>query len=382
MFGGHPLLTYSIAAGLQAQSVGRVIVSTDDEEIASIGREYGAEVPFLRPAELAGDETPDFPVFEHLLRELEAIEGYSPGLIVQLRPTSPLRPPDCIDRAVTMMASEPSVDSVRGVVPAGQNPYKMWRLDDDGLMSPLLESDLEEPFNQPRQILPATYWQTGHIDVVHRDTVLEKGSMTGDRVRGLVLDPVYAVDIDNEQDWRMAEQTLRDIRLPIVQPERAQRRFPERVELLVLDFDGTLTDDRVWVNSEGDEMVAAHRGDGLGLSILQQQGVNIQIVSKETHPVVAARASKLNIPVIQGAEDKATIVEGLLAEKGVKKERVVYLGNDVNDLPCFPLVGYAVAVADAHPSVINQADLVLSRPGGRGAVRELCDLILAKMEKI
>ena len=89
--------------------------------------------------------------------------------------------------------------------------------------------------------------------------------MTGDTVRGLVLDPAYTVDIDNEQDWRIAEQALSEIRQPVVRPERTHRAFPERVDLLVLDFDGTLTDDRVWVNSEGDEMVAAHRGDGLGL---------------------------------------------------------------------------------------------------------------------
>ena len=382
MFGRHPLLAYSIAAGLQAKSVSRVIVSTEDEEIARISREYGADVPFLRPPELAEDDTLDYPVFEHLVRELDAAEGYRPELIVQLRPTSPLRPPDCVDRAIALMTSGQQTDSVRGVVPSGQNPYKMWRLEDDGFMNPLLESSLDEPYNQPRQELPPTYWQTGHIDVIHRDTLLEKVSMTGESVRGLVLDAAYAVDIDNERDWRIAEQALRDIRLPIVQPERAHRSFPERVELLVLDFDGTLTDDRVWVNSEGDEMVAAHRGDGLGLSFLQQHGVSIQIVSKETHPVVAARARKLDIPVIQGADDKATAIENLLASTGVGKENVVYLGNDVNDLPCFPLVGFAAAVADAHPSVRSQADLVLSLPGGRGAVRELCDLILVNMEKI
>ena len=98
--------------------------------------------------------------------------------------------------------------------------------------------------------------------------------------------------------------------------------------------------------------------------------------------MVAARARKLDIPVIQGANDKATIIKRVLAEKGVAKENAVYLGNDVNDLPCFPLVGFAAVVADAHPSVRSQADLVLSLPGGRGAVREMCDLILASMEQI
>ena len=101
-FAGHPLLTYSIAAGLQASLVDRVIVSTDDEETAEIARQYGAEVPFLRPAELALDSTPDLPVFEHALSWLEREEAYVPEWIVQLRPTTPVRPPDCVDRGISI----------------------------------------------------------------------------------------------------------------------------------------------------------------------------------------------------------------------------------------------------------------------------------------
>src|SRR5512134_3581554 len=99
-FAGSPLIAWSIAAGLQANSVSRVIVSTDDEEIASVAREYGAEAPFMRPSDLAQDRTTDLPVFEHALKWLEDIEGYKPDIVIQLRPTSPLRPKDCVDSAV------------------------------------------------------------------------------------------------------------------------------------------------------------------------------------------------------------------------------------------------------------------------------------------
>ena len=106
----------------------RVVVSTDDEEIASVARECGAEVPFLRPAELAQDNSLDLPVFEHALKWLKENEGYRPDVVVQLRPTSPIRPCDCVDNAISILLEHPRADCVRGVVPAGQNPHKMWRI--------------------------------------------------------------------------------------------------------------------------------------------------------------------------------------------------------------------------------------------------------------
>ena len=122
-FAGYPLIAWSIAAGLQAKSVSRVIVSTDDDEIAAVARELGAETPFLRPAEFAQDRTTDLPVFEHALKWLEDIEGYKPEIVVQLRPTSPIRPRDCVDTAVSILSQHLDADSVRGVVPAAQNPH-------------------------------------------------------------------------------------------------------------------------------------------------------------------------------------------------------------------------------------------------------------------
>ena len=141
LFAGHPLIAFSIAAGRQSPPVTRVIVSTEDEEIAGVARACGAETPFLRPADLAQDDTPDLPVFEHALRWLADHEGYHPEVVIQLRPTSPIRPRDCVARAVETLLAHPEADSVRGVVPSGQNPYKMWRLSDDGRLRPLLPDE-------------------------------------------------------------------------------------------------------------------------------------------------------------------------------------------------------------------------------------------------
>ncbi len=374
---GYPLLAYSIAAAQQSRQVTRTIVSTDDDEIACTGQSFGAEAPFLRPEEFSRDDTTDLPVFTHALHWLKEKEGYQPDVVVQLRPTSPLRPPDCVDQALQILLEHPEADSMRGVIPSGQNPYKMWRMDDQGHMSPLLAfPGVDEPYNAPRQALPQTYWQTGHIDAIRVSTILKKNSLSGDVILPLHMDPRYAIDIDTLRDWQLAEWIISQGDLPMVHPGSSKRPLPPKVDLLVLDFDGVMTDDRVWVDQDGHEMVAANRRDGLGIGMLHKAGIPMVVLSTETNPVVAARCQKLNLPVIQGLSDKSTTLKRLILERQLDPAHVVYLGNDVNDLSCFPLVGCAVVVADAHPDVIPQADVVLSRPGGRGAVRELCDRIL------
>jgi N-acylneuraminate cytidylyltransferase len=377
-FAGHPLLAYSVAAGLEASSVDRVIVSTEDEETARISKAYGAEVPFMRPNELALDSTPDLPVFRHALAWLAEREGYHADIIVQLRPTTPLRPPGSIDRGVTMLRQHPEADSVRAVVPSGQNPFKMWRITEEGRMESLLESGITEAYNRPRQELPPTYWQTGHVDIFWRSTLIEKNSMTGDHILPLMMDPSYTVDIDTELDWERAEWHLVRGDLDIVRPGKLSRPLPEKVELVVLDFDGVMTDNRVWTDAEGRESVAANRGDGWGLARLRERGIRVVVLSTEVNPVVAARCRKLNLEVFQGVEEKAEVLRGLLQGEGISPENTLYLGNDVNDVPCFSIVSCALVVADAHPDARQKADLVLQRKGGHGAVRELSDILLRR----
>ncbi len=377
LLAGHPLIAYSIAAARQSRLVTRTIVSTDDDEIACTGQSYGAEAPFLRPEEFARDDTTDLPVFTHALRWLKEKEGYQPDVVIQLRPTSPLRPPDCIDQAVQILLDHPDADSVRGVIPSSQNPYKMWRVDDQGRMTPLLTlPSVVEPYNAPRQALPKTYWQTGHIDAIRVATILKKDSLTGAVIFPLLIDPRYAIDIDTPRDWQRAEWIIGQGDLPMVLPGGSKRLLPQQVDLLVLDFDGVMTDDRVWVDQDGHESVAANRRDGLGISMLHKAGIPMVVLSTESNPVVTARCQKLNLPVIQDLTDKGAALKRLIQERQLDPAHVIYLGNDVNDLSCFPLVGFAVVVADAHPDVIPQADLVLAHPGGHGAVRELCDCIL------
>ena len=207
-FAGYPLIAYSISVGLTAENISRVIVSTDDEEVAAISRDYGAEVPFIRPESFSRDDTPDLPVFQHALDWLKSNEGYQPEIVVQLRPTSPFRRTEHINQAVWRLLEHPDADSIRTVCTPFQNPYKMWRIDANGFMQPIITSEFAEAYNLPRQSLPEVYWQTGYVDAAWTGTILGKNSMTGERILPLVIGAEEWIDIDSPDDWRRAERLL------------------------------------------------------------------------------------------------------------------------------------------------------------------------------
>jgi 3-deoxy-D-manno-octulosonate 8-phosphate phosphatase (KDO 8-P phosphatase) len=149
----------------------------------------------------------------------------------------------------------------------------------------------------------------------------------------------------------------------------------ERVGFAVFDFDGVFTDNRVWVNERGEELLAFTRSDGLGLRRLDEVGVRYLIVSMEQNPIVGARAQKLRAECLQGVDDKLPVVREHAERLGVTLEDTAYVGNDINDADCLRAVGVPVVPADAWPEVKPLARWVLSRPGGAGCVREFCDAI-------
>lgn len=148
------------------------------------------------------------------------------------------------------------------------------------------------------------------------------------------------------------------------------------IRVLILDFDGVMTDNRVMVMEDGREGVFCNRSDGLGIGMLRKQGFPIVVISTETNPVVSARCKKLKIPCTQGHEDKLAALKTVLEERGFSLAETAYLGNDVNDLPCLRVVGLPMAVADSYPEILAVAKLVTQRPGGYGAVREVTDMFL------
>ncbi|MFA7707420.1 MAG: HAD hydrolase family protein [Candidatus Pacearchaeota archaeon] len=151
----------------------------------------------------------------------------------------------------------------------------------------------------------------------------------------------------------------------------------KKIKLLVLDFDGTLTDNRVLVNENGQESVFCSREDSLGLELLKNKtDVEVVVLSKEKNKVVQARCKKLKIGCFQGVDEKHDSFLRLIKEKKLDKSRVCFIGNDINDIECIKEAGIGVCVADSYPSVFRFADYVTKKQGGLGAVREVCSLIL------
>lgn len=208
---GHPLIAYSILAAQRSARITRIVVNTDDAAIAEVAVKYGAECPFMRPAELAGDTSTDLEVFMHALRWHQTYEQYRPELVVQLRPTSPLRVEGWIDSAIDQVLSN-QADSLRVITPSPITPYKMWTLNSDThTMQALLSvPGMDEPFNMPRQSLPQTYWQIGTLDVI-KTSVIERGHMSGKHILPFIVDQAYAADIDDLQSFMAAEKKMQQL---------------------------------------------------------------------------------------------------------------------------------------------------------------------------
>jgi CMP-N,N'-diacetyllegionaminic acid synthase len=210
LLGGRPLVAHAVGAGLAASLVERVVCSTDDPEIAEAARQAGAEVPFLRPAELALDTTEDLAVFVHALGWLEQHEGWAPELVVNLRPTSPLRRASHVDEAIRLLCAS-GAESVKSVCLARQHPHKMWLFSGDSeLIEPYLKTGfrLERGPDVPRAELDDIYWQNGVVDVTRREVIVDQRRMIGGRVAGLVTEPADSIDIDSDLDLALAELLL------------------------------------------------------------------------------------------------------------------------------------------------------------------------------
>lgn len=202
---GVPMLAYSIKHALASKYITRVIVSTDSEKYADIARKYGAEIPFLRPEEYATDDALDIDVFYHALTFLKDKEGYVPELVVQLRPTYPIRDIADIDAMVERMLEDKELDSMRCIAPATEIPHKMWFINDDGTLRPVI-SEPFECYNMPRQRLEKSYYQNACIDVIRTSVILEQKSMSGKKIGGYIMDENY--DIDTEEDFFKARERL------------------------------------------------------------------------------------------------------------------------------------------------------------------------------
>ena len=199
-----PSVAFSIEHSLESKLINRTIVSTDNEEIAKVSEEYGAEIPILRSKELAGDHILDFPVFEHMLTYLKEEENYEPEIVVHLRPTSPYRKAEWVDSAINLLVENPSADSVRSVSEPSQHPYRVFEIKNKYLQSVMNERH-PEPYLLRRQELPKMYYYNCVIDVTKPTTIFNKKSMTGDKMLPYIMKSEDSIDIDTPMDLEFAK---------------------------------------------------------------------------------------------------------------------------------------------------------------------------------
>ena len=203
-----PLVAYSIEHSLASKLINRTIVSTDNEEIAKVSKEFGAEIPILRSKFLAGDHILDLPVFEHMLTYLRKQEKYVPEIVVHLRPTSPYRKSEWIDSAIKLLIKNTHADSVRSVSTASQHPYRVFEIKNKFLL-PVMKERHPEPYLLRRQDLPKMYYYNCVIDVTKPNTIFKKHSMTGSKMLPYIMKPEDSIDIDTKIDLEIARILLK-----------------------------------------------------------------------------------------------------------------------------------------------------------------------------
>lgn len=212
LLNNKPLIAYSIEQAMNSKYINEIIVTTDDENIAKVAKTYGANVPYLRPKEISGDLAIDYEFIKFHLDWCEQNGDKMPDLIIQLRPTYPLRKVEILDNCIEkMMSNINHYDSLRTIVPNEKTPYKMYTLSNNGnLLLPLFDEicGIREPFNQPRQILPQTYLHNGYIDIIRVESFLELDSITGKNICPYILPKEEIFDIDTMDDWDRVEKMI------------------------------------------------------------------------------------------------------------------------------------------------------------------------------
>lgn len=368
---GRPLLVHTLEHARRAPSIGRLFVSTDDEEIAAVARSAGAEV-VMRPALLSGDRAASELALLHVLDHLKETERFEPELVVFLQATSPLRGEGDVEEAIATLRRERADSLFSGSVIHGF----AWLQGARGL-APVNYDPVRRPMRQDLQ--ETVLEENGSIYVFRPSVLREHGSRLGGRIAVLRQDPLHSIQVDEPADLETLERLMGDPRDARVPGERDVSLAA--VRLLVLDFDGVLTDNRVRVAEDGRESVVCHRGDGWGIRRLREEGVEVVVLSTETNPVVGARCRKLKVACVQGVEDKGAALRTLARDRGLEAAQVAYVGNDGNDADGLAWAGVSIVVADAEEEVLPLARFVTRRVGGAGAVREVAGWILSARKR-
>ncbi len=360
--GGVPLVARAVASAWQAGGIDRVVVTTDDDDIAATAHEWGAEI-VRRPPSLSGDDASSESALLHALDVLDE-RGEPAATLAFLQATSPFIDAAALADAVRRVRCGEADSAFSAVETYGF----LWGRGQGGATG-INHDPAHRPLRQERE---PHHLETGAFYVCDAEGFRRAGHRFFGRIATVEVSERTAIEIDSPEQLALAR-----VLAPLAAPAEADRID---VDAVVTDFDGVHTDDHVSVDADGVERVRVSRSDGMGVRMLREAGIPLLILSTETDPVVTTRARKLRVDVHQAERDKAGALRTWAAERGVPLARIAYVGNDVNDLPALDIVGWPVAVPDAHPLVAASARVVLERHGGAGAVRDHAERVLRARE--
>ena len=203
---GFPLVAYSIALAKMSESIQRVIVSTDSVEIAEIAEKFGAEVPFMRPADFSGDKSPDYEFVNHALNWLAVHEGSIPEYVIHLRPTTPLRTPEIVDRAVMQFKENQVATSLRSGHKASESPFKWFIKNEKNFFQSIAKGISNEDANAGRQKFPIVYIPDGYVDVIKTEFVVNHEILHGEKM--LAFESPVCYEVDEEEDFMLLEYQI------------------------------------------------------------------------------------------------------------------------------------------------------------------------------
>lgn len=359
--GGLPLVARTVEASLKSVVGASTFVATDSQEIADVAKAAGAQI-IWRTAEISSDTASSESVLLFALEKLEE----KPEYIVFLQCTSPFVSHDHINFILNKIEKS-DYDSMFATV---SNHRFLWKTDDKGIAYGV---NHDGKLRKRRQELEPEFLETGAIYVMKTDTFLaEKTRFCGKVGVCNFDDEILPYEIDSQADLLIA----RGIAATLSSEKYSTKEIIKDVKILISDFDGVFTDDKVYVDQYGNETVRCDRSDGLGIEMLRKKNIPVIVISKERNPVVSARCNKLKIECHQGIDDKVAVIHKIIADRGLSFQNVCYIGNDVNDVPCLSIAGLPVTPNDAKQQAKEKAKLILKAAGGNGAIRELCDILM------
>lgn len=357
---GKPLVYWTVKAACQCQSIDRVYVSTDSEQIRQTVEAFGLDKVTVigRSAETASDTASTESAM------LEFARQYSFDHIALIQATSPLLRGEDLDGGFALYES-PDCDSVLSVV----RQYRfLWKTDEQGIASPANY----DVFHRPRrQEFDGYLMENGAFYITSRQRLLDSENRVSGNIKAYEMAEETAYEIDEPSDWVVIEQLLKR--------QNAAEKNKPNIRMLLTDCDGCLTDGGMYYSERGDELKKFNTKDGMAFAMLRKQGIVTGIVTGESVELNRRRAEKLQLDEIHlGISDKLSVVEEIARRRGIPLEEMAYIGDDINDIPVLQAVGLSFCPKDAVPEVLNCVDHVTQAKGGQGVIREVADQLYGK----